>query len=325
MIYQNRFPPQGSITSLVGFLEGSCFTLIYFFAPLYTFGALAAPLFLKQLGTQTVAKIWAPLVLSILCPPIHAPKLVECFLKPLLTFFEYNEIHETSDAEMCSFFKTGKSAILVAQPHGVLSLTGICSATYCIPEFRMIKTAAASAVVNFPFLKQVMGIFGLIDAAKPNLIRHLKKGGAEGTIVIYVGGIAELFMCSESEERLFLQKRKGFVKLALQTGTSLIPLYMFGNTTVLTPLKWKFLVSLSRKMQASMTYFWGMGGLPVPRKVKLVYCRGKMVHVPKIEEPTQADIDKYHKLYVDEVTRIYTKYQPTVCDGDYAKKKLVIE
>ena len=41
----------------------------------------------------------------------------------------------------------------------------------------------------------------------------MKKGGAAGSVVIYIGGIAELFKSSRKEERLYLSKRKGFIKV----------------------------------------------------------------------------------------------------------------
>jgi hypothetical protein len=40
-------------------------------------------------------------------------------------------------------------------------------------------------------------------------------------LVLYTGGIAELFFCSESHETLYLKERKGFIKLALTTVSSL--------------------------------------------------------------------------------------------------------
>jgi hypothetical protein len=69
----------------------------------------------------------------------------------------------------------------------------------------------------------------------------------------YVGGIAELFKSSRKEERLYLSARKGFIKMALRNGVDVIPLYLMGNTSVLTVLKWGPLASLSRKLQASIT------------------------------------------------------------------------
>ena len=64
----------------------------------------------------------------------------------------------------------------------------------------------------------------------------------------YVGGMAELFLTSEEEEQLYLMKRKGFIKLALQEGVDIVPSYMFGNTTVLSVLKTGLLADISRKV-----------------------------------------------------------------------------
>jgi hypothetical protein len=35
-------------------------------------------------------------------------------------------------------------------------------------------------------------------------------------VVLYIGGIAELFLSSSREEVLFVKRRKGFIKLALK-------------------------------------------------------------------------------------------------------------
>lgn len=43
----------------------------------------------------------------------------------------------------------------------------------------------------------------------------------------------ELFLSSPSEERLYVGKRKGFIKLAMRTGSEILPCYYFGNTTCL--------------------------------------------------------------------------------------------
>lgn len=55
------------------------------------------------------------------------------------------------------------------------------------------------------------------------MIKTLKKKGAEGCVVLYVGGVAELFLSCENEEKLYLKKRKGFIKLALQQGVDIVP------------------------------------------------------------------------------------------------------
>ena len=132
-----------------------------------------------------------------------------------------------------------------------------------------LKTAVADAVLYTPILKHVMGIFGLVSASKKSMIETLKKPGIEGSICLYVGGMAELFLSCEKEEIIYLNKRKGFIKLALTQGVDVVPIYLFGNTTVLSVLKIGLLSKISRKYQVSLTYIWGRWGLPIPRPCKV--------------------------------------------------------
>lgn len=151
-----------------------------------------------------------------------------------------------------------------------ISFCGICSAIGAAPDFRCaFPTAVASVVLHTPILKHVLGIFGLTDASKENVRKILKKPGVEGSIVLYVGGMAELFFSSRKRERLFLSKRKGFIKLALVEGVDIVPVYLFGNTSVLTVVKTGLLAKLSRRLQVSLTYFWGKYSLPIPRDDKV--------------------------------------------------------
>lgn len=159
-----------------------------------------------------------------------------------------------------------------------------------------LPTAVANAVLYTPIVKHVLGIFGLISASKASMKQTLKKSGVDGTIVLYVGGMAELFLSCENEEKLYLQKRKGFIKLALTEGVDVVPIYLFGNTNVLSVLKTGLLASISRKVvtiyrtmrwisvavrfasnysivllqfQVSLTYIWGKYYLPIPRDCKV--------------------------------------------------------
>lgn len=67
---------------------------------------------------------------------------------------------------------------------------------------------------------------------------------------------------------------------------------------------------------------WGKWGLPIPRDCKLLYVTGQPLGLPRIEQPTQQDIDKYHQLYCDQVTRLFEKYKEKV--PEYKHKRLEI-
>ena len=181
------------------------------------------------------------------------PYVIRC-LSPMLDYFDYDEIHEISPINVAEEIRSGRRNYLcVFQPHGVISFVGILSAVHgTIPAFvGVLPTAVADALLFTPILKHVLGIFHLISASKKSLQRTLKKKGVSGTIVLYVGGMAELFLSDAQYEKLYLMNRKGFIKLALQEGVDVVPVYLFGNTTVLSILKTGFLANVSRRVRLS--------------------------------------------------------------------------
>lgn len=307
---------------LTGMAVASVFSLIYLVAPSYILTALLALLF--QYPTRHAALLYAlPMLLSAAVPGRGAPWLAP-LLAPMLDYFDYHEEFETTDAQFRELAgKGGRRFIIAVQPHGVISFVGLCSWVKAPPDFRRIKTAAASAVLRTPILKHVMGIFGLTDASAANIRRHLKQEGVEGSLVLYIGGIAELFLSCPEEERLYIGQRKGFIKVALREGADVIPAYFFGNTSVLSVLKRGPLAALSRRLGASLTLFWGQYGLPIPRDHMLLYARGRPLGLPHIPDPTPEDVDKYHALYVAEVTRLYNKHRERL--PQYKHKKIIIE
>ena len=78
-----------------------------------------------------------------------------------------------------------------------------------------------------------------------------------------------------------------------------------------------------RRLHLFLTYFWGKFGLPLPRDEKLLHVCGQPLGMPKIEQPTQEDIDKWHVSYCVEVTKICDTYKERV--PAYKHKTLIIE
>jgi len=187
-------------------------------------------------------------------------------------------------------------------------------------EEKSVKTAVASVILKLPILKHLYGIFGLTDVSGTSMKKILQE---EGQVILYVGGIAELFKSSRKEERLYLNKRKGFIKLALREGADIVPVYLFGNTHVLTVLKSGPLAKLARSLQVTLTYFWGKYYLPIPRDEKLLCVIGKQLGLPHVPEPTVSDIDKWHTKYCNEVTRLFNDYKERV--PAYKHKKIYID
>jgi len=299
----------------IGLFLASIFSLVYLLTPLYILSTLVL-LITQYLNPKLYFYIYvAPLIISILVPSKQLTCLAN-YMTPMLDYFQYEEILETTNEALKKLNREdGTNVIMALQPHGVVSFCSMCSWINADPEIRPIQTGVASVLLQVPILKNVMGIYGLTAASGSNVRRILQKKTKDirGSIVLYVGGIAELFKSSRKEERLYLKSRKGFIKVALrEKGVDIIPVYLFGNTSVLTVIKNKSLEKLSRSMQVSLTYFWGKWKLPIPRDDKLLYVRGKPLGMPYIPEPTDQDVDKWHGKYCEEVTRLFNTYKEKV-------------
>jgi hypothetical protein len=209
----------------VGCFTGSVFSITYIVAPVYSILCICLlfiPLVSLHLPTIQTVLFASPFILSSALPPIASPTLVRSFFfQCLIDYFNYEEIFEMKDDELLKLMevrkKEGRSFLLCAAPHGVLSYTALCAVASSDTRYGGLSTAVAGAVLKTPFIKHIIGIYGMIDASSRSMIKHLSKGGAEGSLVLYTGGIAELFFCSESQETLYLKERKGFIKLALKT------------------------------------------------------------------------------------------------------------
>jgi len=207
-------------------------------------------------------------------------------------------------------------------PHGIVPLGCFLAARYFdekLPGY-FGRVCVAPALIHAPFLRSLFGSFGATTNDKKTILQTLKTSH----IALFPGGIAEIFMSSKTEETIFLQKRKGFAKLALTTGTHIIPIYVFGHTQMFDQVgKGGFIASLSRFLRTSITLFYGRWGLPLPFRTPVTVVRGSPVMVKKTADPTQEDVDALHAQVVTAVQALYEKHRHEAGPA-YKDKPLVI-
>ncbi|GKY98385.1 hypothetical protein MPSEU_000796100 [Mayamaea pseudoterrestris] len=87
----NETSRERSVLYTIGMIQSAVFSSMYFLAPFYMISALV--LLIKSPTSHAVWLFVSPIVLSILVKPMHLPWLVRR-LSPLLTYFDYEEIHE---------------------------------------------------------------------------------------------------------------------------------------------------------------------------------------------------------------------------------------
>ena len=128
------------------------------------------------------------------------------------------------------------------------------------------------------------------------------------------------------KERIKLKTRKGFVRVAVESGLDggLVPIYHFGNTQIFDVFPQSF-APLARKLRCFMGYMTGRWGLPIPRQVPLFMVVGKPIPVPKLpkDHPEfEATVDHVHRQVMVSLQEMYDRHKGTY---GWQDRPLVIE
>jgi 2-acylglycerol O-acyltransferase 2 len=162
---------------------------------------------------------------------------------------------------------------------------------------------AASAALWCPLIGHALGWVGCVHATRDvatSVLRSSGSGGSRhgvggatprdrGSLGLNPGGIAEIFFANRStEETVYLRRRKGFVRLAMQHGATLVPGYCFGNTAALHVLQDRAGVCarVSRVLRVSLLVIVGRWGLPIPFRVPIAGIMGEPIPLKANPNPT---------------------------------------
>mmetsp|Transcript_7459 Transcript_7459/g.13490 ORF Transcript_7459/g.13490 Transcript_7459/m.13490 type:complete len:394 (-) Transcript_7459:467-1648(-) len=223
-----------------------------------------------------------------------------------LRYFTFRILYETP-------LDSNKQYILIAPPHGVFPFGNLgCMLAAPFLRFPFILGLGASAAFSFPIMRQVLNWVGGIDASRKVAQKHLQ---CERTIGVSTGGTRELFEVRKGNqincEILVLRNRRGIIQLALQNGVDIVPCYFFGNTQTLElcPDPCNLFKSISIRMRAACILFWGRFYVPIPNRTPLLCVFGAPIHVERIQNPSESDVDTLLNTLIDEINRIYLTHR----------------
>jgi 1-acyl-sn-glycerol-3-phosphate acyltransferase len=167
-------------------------------------------------------------------------------------------------------------AVYAMGPHGVFCIGH--SIQTLVNEFifgTSFHHLAASATFWVPMYNITLKMMGYKSVDRSTFKGLIEKGRSVGVVP---GGIAEMFAAGkEGDEKMVVLQRKGFVRIALETGSQIIPCYCFGNTQTFIEATGGRLEGLSRALRMSLLLFWGRFYLPVPFRTPLLTVVGRLV------------------------------------------------
>jgi len=170
------------------------------------------------------------------------------------------------------------------------------------------RPTAAATVLKLPVISYFLKSIGYIPASAATIKKAINN---QENVHLVLDGIAGMFQKGDKEELGFVKERKGIVKIALTTGAPLVPVYGFGHSAlwriIVDPLR--ILERISVSLGVSVTPFCGrpLGLLPFgpPSRTPVLMAFGEPVIVPKVESPSQEQIDEYHSKMMDSFTRAF--------------------
>lgn len=213
-----------------------------------------------------------------------------------------------------------RPTMYIYSPHGVFAWGYVLHASMR-DEFFGIKGIIAPSLYNAPLFRMFAGWTDCTTPAIKNLIEaDMDRGVSFGVIP---GAEEEAVSMRFDVDAACLSTRKGFVKLALRHGHRLVPVWTFGETR--TYFQWQPAAELRRKAARR----WGLpfilpwgGFFWLPRAVDLVTVYGNPIELPTIAEPTNADVDHWHSVYVENLRALYNRHK--AIDGGEGHKNLII-
>lgn len=177
--------------------------------------------------------------------------------------------------------------------------------------------------LRLPLWRQVALWNGGIDVSRGSIVAALRAGDH---VMVAMDGIAGMFVGRKRRARevYLLRRRKGLVRIALQTGAPLVPVVCFGNTRAVVPLTDPLgaMEALSRWLGISLIYPGGRFLLPVPKRVPITVVIGEALALPpaaaanagppaagEVVEPSEQMIDELHERLIKSHAALYYRWR----------------
>lgn len=228
------------------------------------------------------------------------------------------------------------SIIFPCHPHGALAFNragvGFCMPDLwdaAFPTLPNLKVLVASAAFYVPLIREMWLSSYCIEASRSVAEKALRKGPT--AMLVYPGGMDEQIMTVRGEERIYLKKRKGFIKLALREGCEVCPVYAFGESDLYKHSG--FLLNLRKWLQkncgfAAMIISGEYGLMPYLKEDGVTLVFGEAIGIWKDRKwergmnVTDEMVEEAHDLYIRKLKELFEKEKGGLGYGDRA---LVIE
>jgi Diacylglycerol acyltransferase len=216
-----------------------------------------------------------------------------------------------------------EKSIRIWNPHGISAVSvGIHNGFRITDEKLTPSKIVTHTMVKYvpifsDLLRQIHCIFSDFE--------EIKKTLQNESITIVIGGVDEMRRLKHKVIELVIKRRKGIFKLALETGTPIVPVLTYGEVELFPETDDKFLAYLNKylfdKFRISLPFpsyesLKNWANLAIRPLDPIFTYTGKPIYVKKIENPTQKHITALRNVYIKQVRELFTETNP----GDFTLK-----
>ena len=209
-------------------------------------------------------------------------------------------------------------------PHGVQCVSVFnflsCHSGF-MKLFPGLTCTAQTLAMNFwlPVMREHCIALGAGNASVQSINKalSLKKGSST---VLVVGGAKEALYAAPHANKIALENRYGFIKVAIRNGASVVPCYSFGENSLYDNLAddRPQLIRWQRRLQRIFTFaplfvagrgvFSYSGGL-IPYRRPITTVVGNPISLNKEENPSIETVKQIHEQYVKSLTELFNLYR----------------
>ena len=202
---------------------------------------------------------------------------------------------------------------------------------------------ASSAIFRVPLVKHLWSWLGLqsvdkrnmrcvlsccsvwtLTSTPPDSPTHRRLLDEDHSVLLIPGGVQECLFMRHGTETIFLRKRMGFIKMAIQSGAQLAPAFAFGQSDIYgywrpgTPAMQR---AMSRLLGFAPMVFWGRWGTPIPRRVPVNVFVGDPIPVKRNPAPSNEDVAALLDVFIAAMVRLFEQHK---AQAGYPDSQLIV-
>ncbi|KDO24281.1 hypothetical protein SPRG_09918 [Saprolegnia parasitica CBS 223.65] len=202
-------------------------------------------------------------------------------------------------------------AMLAYHPHGILAEAGTVANGFADPVFApcQISWLVSELLFLMPPIANIISWFGCGPVHRANFESLAKRGS---NLALIPGGFEEATIYAYGKHRVFLKERKGFIKLALQHGYKVYPVYTFGEERTYLAFEpgLRLRLALNRFKLPGVLFrgLWWCFFLPFASQTMTTVV-GAPLQLPTLPSPTPDDVRKYHDAYMTALQALFERHK----------------